>query len=211
MDILIAGGSGFLGQALIARLRSDGHRVRVLTRQPRPGQPDDVAWKPDGTVGPWSAALMAPTRSSIWRARASPIGAGTSSASTTCTRAACCPRAASCRDRASREAAGRVRQRIGGRILRRARRRDRHRGDPAGARTFSPDAVRGLGARSRAGVRRHARRHRPHRTGAGQRTGGAARPDAAAVPARRWRTPRRRPPVHAVDPPSTTGSDWCAG
>jgi uncharacterized protein (TIGR01777 family) len=57
MTITIAGGSGFLGRALIARLRSDGHRVRVLTRKPRPGQSDDVAWNPDGSVGPWAAAI----------------------------------------------------------------------------------------------------------------------------------------------------------
>ena len=57
MTITIAGGSGFLGRALIARWRSDGHRVRVLTRKPRPGEPDDVAWKPDGSVGPWSVEI----------------------------------------------------------------------------------------------------------------------------------------------------------
>ena len=57
MTVTIAGGSGFLGRALIAQLRSDGHRVRVLTRQPRPGQTDDTAWNPDGTAGPWAAAV----------------------------------------------------------------------------------------------------------------------------------------------------------
>jgi uncharacterized protein len=57
MNIVVAGGSGFLGRALIARLRTDGHHVRVLTRKPRPGQPDDVAWNPDGSAGLWSAAL----------------------------------------------------------------------------------------------------------------------------------------------------------
>lgn len=57
MNITIAGGSGFLGRALIARCRADGHRVRVLTRKPRPGQADEIAWNPDGTVGPWSSAI----------------------------------------------------------------------------------------------------------------------------------------------------------
>jgi len=45
MQIVIAGGSGFLGRALVGALRSDGQRVRVLTRRPR--DVDDVAWKPD--------------------------------------------------------------------------------------------------------------------------------------------------------------------
>jgi uncharacterized protein len=45
MQIVIAGGSGFLGRALVGALRRDGHRVRVLTRRPR--DVDDVAWKPE--------------------------------------------------------------------------------------------------------------------------------------------------------------------
>ena len=57
MTILVAGGSGLLGRALIARLSRDGHQVRVLTRQPRPGQPNDIAWHPDGTAGPWASAI----------------------------------------------------------------------------------------------------------------------------------------------------------
>jgi uncharacterized protein (TIGR01777 family) len=57
MQILVAGGSGLLGRALVARLEADGHRVSVLTRRPRPGRSDDVAWNPDGSVGGWSAAI----------------------------------------------------------------------------------------------------------------------------------------------------------
>jgi uncharacterized protein len=45
MQIVIAGGTGFLGTALVAALRADGHQVRVLTRRPRHG--DDVAWNPE--------------------------------------------------------------------------------------------------------------------------------------------------------------------
>ena len=44
MPIVIAGGTGFLGRALVRTLRADGHQVRVLTRQPR--HADDVAWSP---------------------------------------------------------------------------------------------------------------------------------------------------------------------
>jgi uncharacterized protein (TIGR01777 family) len=57
MQITIAGGSGFLGHALIERLERDGHGVRILTRTPRPNRREDVAWTPDGAVGPWIAAI----------------------------------------------------------------------------------------------------------------------------------------------------------
>lgn len=57
MRVVIAGGTGFLGRALTASLRRDGHRVVVLSRRVRAGQPDIVAWTPDGTVGPWATAL----------------------------------------------------------------------------------------------------------------------------------------------------------
>ena len=39
MPIVIAGGSGFLGQALARALAQDGHEVVILTRRPRaPGR-----------------------------------------------------------------------------------------------------------------------------------------------------------------------------
>lgn len=57
MTIVLAGGSGFLGRALHLHLTAAGHTVRILTRRPRPGAPDDVAWQPDGTAGPWAHAL----------------------------------------------------------------------------------------------------------------------------------------------------------
>lgn len=65
MRIVVAGGTGFLGNALIGALQRDGHRVAVLTRRATsasgrtaaPAQPELVAWRPDGTVGPWAAAL----------------------------------------------------------------------------------------------------------------------------------------------------------
>jgi uncharacterized protein (TIGR01777 family) len=46
MRIVIAGGTGLLGSALVARLEALGHDVAVLSRQPR--QPRDVLWHPDG-------------------------------------------------------------------------------------------------------------------------------------------------------------------
>lgn len=57
MRIVIAGGSGFLGRALRLALGNAGHQVDVLTRQPRPGRPDELLWVPDGTTGPWAHAL----------------------------------------------------------------------------------------------------------------------------------------------------------
>ena len=44
MTLVIAGGTGFLGSALIRAFRADGHRVLVLTRRPR--HDDDRVWNP---------------------------------------------------------------------------------------------------------------------------------------------------------------------
>jgi uncharacterized protein len=44
MTIVVAGGSGFLGTAVVTALRHDGHRVLVLTRRPR--HADDRRWDP---------------------------------------------------------------------------------------------------------------------------------------------------------------------
>lgn len=56
MHVVVAGGSGFLGRALVAELRQR-RTVKVLTRRPRAGAPDDVAWAPDGTAGPWAQTI----------------------------------------------------------------------------------------------------------------------------------------------------------
>ena len=55
MTIVIAGGSGFLGSALTASWRAGGHRVVILTRQPR--REDDVAWMPGGSDTAWRTAV----------------------------------------------------------------------------------------------------------------------------------------------------------
>src|SRR5262245_39987631 len=54
MRILIAGGSGFLGRALVQACRADGHEVKVLTRHPRGA--DDVGWSADAN-GSWTTTL----------------------------------------------------------------------------------------------------------------------------------------------------------
>lgn len=56
MRVVVAGGSGFLGQALQDHLRRSGHTTTVLTRTRRAS--NDVAWTPDGTAGTWAAALQ---------------------------------------------------------------------------------------------------------------------------------------------------------
>ena len=56
MTIVLAGGSGFLGRALKQHFVQAGHSVRILTRR-APTHPDEVQWQPDGTTGPWAAAL----------------------------------------------------------------------------------------------------------------------------------------------------------
>ena len=42
MHILVAGGTGYLGGALVRALRSKGQRVTVITR--RPDKPDQISW-----------------------------------------------------------------------------------------------------------------------------------------------------------------------
>lgn len=51
----MAGGTGFLGRALSLALTSAGHEVVVLSRGGRLA--GTIHWTPDGTVGPWAAAL----------------------------------------------------------------------------------------------------------------------------------------------------------
>lgn len=55
VTIVIAGGSGFLGSALVRRWRAAGHRVLILTRQPR--NEDDISWDPGGQDTTWMVAL----------------------------------------------------------------------------------------------------------------------------------------------------------
>jgi uncharacterized protein (TIGR01777 family) len=62
MHIVIAGGSGFLGQALTHALTRDGHDVTVLTRQgpsTPPTQPKVTytTWDPNGRTGPWASSV----------------------------------------------------------------------------------------------------------------------------------------------------------
>jgi len=51
MTIVLAGGSGFLGRKLAARIRHERHRVVILTRRPAKDSQTDVAWLPDGSAG----------------------------------------------------------------------------------------------------------------------------------------------------------------
>jgi uncharacterized protein (TIGR01777 family) len=60
MRIVIAGGSGLLGHALVDRLIGQGHDVVVLSR--RPATPPrnhwrEVTWVPDGSIGDWAREI----------------------------------------------------------------------------------------------------------------------------------------------------------
>jgi uncharacterized protein (TIGR01777 family) len=61
VNVVIAGGTGFLGTALADRLSADGHDVVVLTRRDpaksRPGRHRLVRWTPTGEAGPWQAEI----------------------------------------------------------------------------------------------------------------------------------------------------------
>ena len=52
MRIVVAGSHGFIGSALLPRLRAGGHEVRALVRRP-PRSRDEISWDPDaGTLDP---------------------------------------------------------------------------------------------------------------------------------------------------------------
>ena len=53
--IIVAGGTGLLGKALVGALQNDRHTVLVLTRQPT--RHNEVRWSPHHAAGPWTAAL----------------------------------------------------------------------------------------------------------------------------------------------------------
>ena len=55
MRIVIAGGSGFLGSALVDSLRADGHAVTALTRRVTQGH--HVAWDPYGSITGWAHVM----------------------------------------------------------------------------------------------------------------------------------------------------------
>ena len=55
MRIVIAGGSGFLGGALVDSLRADGHAVTALTRKAT--QSHHVAWDPYGSITGWAHVM----------------------------------------------------------------------------------------------------------------------------------------------------------
>ena len=55
MRIVVTGGTGFLGSALVARLRQE-HEVVVLTRHPH--ATIDIPWSPDRVGGAWMHAVQ---------------------------------------------------------------------------------------------------------------------------------------------------------
>jgi uncharacterized protein (TIGR01777 family) len=56
MNIVLAGGTGFLGSALVRWLTNDGHTVTVLTRTPR--RQNQVQWDPYGSTASWVHLLQ---------------------------------------------------------------------------------------------------------------------------------------------------------
>jgi uncharacterized protein (TIGR01777 family) len=59
MKIVVAGGSGFLGRPLGARLAADGHDVVNLTRASNRSDAARraIVWSPDGTIGAWASEI----------------------------------------------------------------------------------------------------------------------------------------------------------
>ena len=57
MKVVIAGGTGFLGRALVSELAAQGHEVVLLTRGSRAAAVSSVTWAPDGSAGEWAEAI----------------------------------------------------------------------------------------------------------------------------------------------------------
>ncbi len=72
MKILVAGGSGLLGRALVAALRRDRHQVAILTRTPR--HADDVLWSTEREPGGWTTAVE--SADAVINLAGAPIAAG---------------------------------------------------------------------------------------------------------------------------------------
>jgi uncharacterized protein (TIGR01777 family) len=53
--VVVAGGTGLLGTALVDAQLTDGHQVSVLSRRPR--RVGDVLWSPDGGSRAWTGTL----------------------------------------------------------------------------------------------------------------------------------------------------------
>jgi hypothetical protein len=56
VKVVVTGGTGFLGKALLESLRVDGHAVTVMTRRPATA-PDEVQWNPASVTGEWVRAF----------------------------------------------------------------------------------------------------------------------------------------------------------
>ena len=56
MKVVVTGGTGFLGAALVGALRSDGHDVIVLTRRPARA-PGEVQWAPAAGLDVWARSF----------------------------------------------------------------------------------------------------------------------------------------------------------
>src|SRR4051812_19776661 len=74
MKVVVAGGSGFLGRPLAARLALSGHEVVVLTRSTALGRTRSglryASWTPDGTIpnDPVDGAPAGRSRGDDWAA-----------------------------------------------------------------------------------------------------------------------------------------------
>jgi uncharacterized protein len=57
MNVVVAGGTGFLGRPLSRALAADGHDVFILTRGSTDRRTNSITWTPNGESGPWASAI----------------------------------------------------------------------------------------------------------------------------------------------------------
>ena len=159
MNIVIAGGTGFLGRPLTASLVRDGHDVIILTRESTASGAGAraVPWNPNGDTGPWAEAIDG--ADAVVNLAGEPI-AGKRWTAAHKQRHPRQPHRRDaqpgCGDPRRRITTDGIRQRIRGRLLRTARRRDRHRRSSRRNR-FPRPRVRAMGADSDGARRARAR------------------------------------------------------
>jgi NAD dependent epimerase/dehydratase family enzyme len=73
MRVVVAGGTGFLGRSLVARLGAAGHEVVILTDPSSPIASPACRVESRRPAGLWSTETTAPTPSSIWLAKTSRV------------------------------------------------------------------------------------------------------------------------------------------